>query len=464
MAGSRPITEYDKLLLLIFYAHSERFQREAINKVKPRDFHPVNEIAERAIWQAITRALSCGFGKVPCMVICNELDKQDGGAVLMETSPRVKEILEAIESVKTEDINIDYALTDTLQPFLQERHLRSFIESAKGNANVEYLQSMFEEVCRSTKINPVKALTPLAPESNDLRTTWIPEPFGLDWVDELLSGGAGADELGLFLAPTGGGKTVFGLQVAIARCKLKKYVDLYLYENSLSGDISIRLLSLMTGLPRKTFVNKEIKDLPDDVKEKIRVARETYGKYLRVYDFAHGETGCNGITDIWNNTQDAAKAGEPTSLVVVDWLGAAVQKVMYGPNSKVVGGDEDIRKSINLFSQQLALMCRDLSTQGLMLHQVKADMASKIGAIINWNDGAESKGIGFWLRFALGIGKVDSNGIGRIKLSKFNNGPNDRTVTVKLNGDLNTFEPSNEAYDAASGTFQDQDVMFSLPS
>ena len=448
--------------MIVFYASCPEFQREAKARVKLDDWNPILEISERMLWAAITRALASGLGQVSSLAVKSEMEKLSGGDVVLSHA-RTIEILGYIDNIPAESLKGEYGLKIVLQPFLDERHVRRALDQLDDSAGIAELEHIVNTVAKENKIVSFSPRLPLDPDKGPQGSAFKFKKFNIDWLDDLLGGGIGISDVLLFLGPSGGGKTVFGLQVAKARALMQEYVDYYLYEQALDGDINERIWAMATGQDRSAFKNKGASDLTPEQDAAIRASSKAYGKYMRFYELSQplnlNGLGTNGASDIWNICEQEKRNNAFPSLIVIDWVGSAVRRQMASSN---LSADNLglMRHYLSAFVQSMAELANTYCVQIVLLHQVATTKAQSEKSEITYSDSSECKGMAEYLRYALGVAKADKKGHTRMHLSKGTSTKVGRTVNLTLDGAHNIFIPRKDTtYDETSRQYINNDEL-----
>jgi hypothetical protein len=179
-------------------------------------------------------------------------------------------LFHAYKNVGVDDLSTPYGLT-LLKKFLSERQtldkVRRVIDGA-GGRNVTGFTTYLGKI--ATKARAIDAIGS-DPFQTMLPDGWVPTtiettPLGIEWADALLGGQAPGDVNGV-LGPFGGGKTMFAIQLAVARAKLcmawhtckdhgherLKQVIFASYEEDVDRDIRPRVMSCAACINKKTL-------------------------------------------------------------------------------------------------------------------------------------------------------------------------------------------------------------------
>ena len=267
---------------------------------------------------------------------------------------------------------------------------------------------------------------------------FVRKPFGVDWLDAMTGGGPGESDVVLFVAPSGGGKTVLGTQLAWARCRRDEYALYLSYEQSIDGNITLRFYSLATGLPMSIFEGRSSEDLPRSVADNLTQAQQAHGKFLLDYDMSTGLAGSGGLGEITGIVRQLSQRGQKPTLIVVDWVQTVVARHMARMELPL----SQLSAQMDLFANGFAQLCTVEKIQGLLLQQLDTGHQRQRGFEPHHSLAACCKSLGNYCRHAIGITRLNDQMIGtmvRTKGTAMADDEHSRKI-VRLRGDLNRFE------------------------
>jgi len=185
---------------------------------------------------------------------------------------------------------------------------------------------------KSARKYPCKAVrASLRPES---RNRW-----GLSFLDSNDSGWGPGEMVGI-LGPSGGGKTIMTTMLAKAFVRKGMKVCIALYEQPLEGDVQQRILSQLAGIPisklRTSDENLVGVEIAEEILQRMDVVEEMVGDSIVVLDMATEHSGVGGPSELIAHLKDLEKDGEMPDILIIDWLGAAVQRWDPSTMSQVV--------------------------------------------------------------------------------------------------------------------------------
>lgn len=151
-------------------------------------------------------------------------------------------------------------------------------------------------------------------------------PLGVRVIDLLVGGGMSPGELLGVLGPTGGGKTVLAVGIACEQTRRKKHVAIFQFEQPTEGDLTERIFSYMLNTDISQFRNKNLKDIDKNLLKQYGEIKEKFGKYLTIVDLSQGSRGQDGANEVIRFLDSLIANGECPNVVIIDWLGAMIQR------------------------------------------------------------------------------------------------------------------------------------------
>lgn len=233
-------------------------------------------------------------------------------------------------------------------------------------------------------------------------------PTGVEFVDILLRGGPWRHDLLGLLAPSGGGKTTFAIQLSTSwlRQDPRRNAVLFSYEQPLEGDISSRLCSSITGLPVTEFRGKSFDQLTEEARNRYIDKHTGFKNRFHFVDMSGGRAGTGGIDDIKSilNRLSLPQEGPPT-LVVIDWFLPCIQRSMLGAGAQM--DSERLRLFSSRFMDDLKILKNTSNIVLMVTHQLNCEKAGA-GAARKpvWTDAAEWKGFAWYADVCFAIGTL----------------------------------------------------------
>jgi RecA/RadA recombinase len=268
-------------------------------------------------------------------------------------------------------------------------------------------------------------------------------PFGLGYIDEVLGGGLARGELCGLLGPTGGGKTVISSGLAVEQALRGRDVLLVTFEQPLKGDVMERMSCIMTGIPVSEFRGRAYHDLEPEVRKRLDEQRAKFGRHIKVLDLS-SSIG-SGAAAIVAKLEELDKKGQLPFLVIIDWLGAAVERQIAGGSGRAKSEDAYRRIATQIINEMRAAQVR-LGFTTLMIHQLstKASRASSSRKPVV-TDAYEFKAFAYYMDVCLCLGTLSAD----TRVGYFISDKNRRSpvceILVKLDGDMQMFRRADTA-------------------
>ena len=289
---------------------------------------------------------------------------------------------EAFLETKEEELAPQYVIEEVLQPWLDQRvtnelsRLNTINTTAKDL--VESLTKTVEEsrVLSTTDYQPTQLSVPEV--SSTVSTPAV--PTGCKVFDALVGGRKAGHFMGI-LAPSGGGKTLLGLETAVRTAEGGEPVVFFSYETPVLDppELRDRFWACASGVPMKTLAGSSLSDLPKSTQNDISKSVSALDKKIFLYDMSgssknNPNQGCGGVEEIEVFLNNLIELGIHPSLVVIDWLGAMVQRYMIGKNLDMT---KDKYPTYQRLTHGLRPLSARYNVQVLLTHQLRAEAGSK---------------------------------------------------------------------------------------
>lgn len=457
------LNDQECLFLVIMYAVSTQFQRRAMTNEKIIEGWNFNkEIHFAVIWQAVNGVLA--ETKQPTrttsVLLRVELSRMPEAQAIINGGPedtdRLEYILKAIddypEALAAQHFPLAVSL---LNEFISYRIAMPMAEAEKVDTLAERLTFLQKTLSSMTPANvmPVEVLDidkPL-PSLVQQRTS-----TGIQWLDLMCGGGLQDGDAMLFIAPSGSGKSVFGTMMTFYRAQLQQHAVYLTYEQTIEDDIctdiSSRFYAMATGLPKKTFENKNLRtELPADVLNKLDDTRRKLGKFVHTYNLADAKAGFGGLEEIKQIVDQETHWGRRPTLLVVDWVQTCVGRWMAAKQLP----DVETTGHMDAFARDFANLCRSEKIHGVLLQQMDTEHQKSRSIEPHHTLAARCKSMGNYCRFAFGVPRMQDNR-GQIFRTKATTVGSDcpDTLAIEMRGDLNMFRDisSEFEFDRESGS------------
>jgi len=304
-----------------------------VQRLKLEDFRD-NETPLRVAFIIGSRWYATSKTPVPYEVAVSAfIDELVPNRVLNEAEAlQFGEILQwAYSSINTFEEHKTYVL-EFLHTFLIDRKVRP---AAFGLDRAENIVDKVQELNRtiaSTSISKANFIDPFM-SSTPMLSNAVRRPWGVDWVDIVTSGGATTGETTLFLAPSGGGKTLTNIQIATTAALCGEDSLILTYEQNAEG-ITNRIYAFALGIPITRFagLSKEGFHADKGLKAKYDQVRERLAGRLMIVDMLEAAQnsggGGGGATEVELIVKQARDSGKNPRYVGIDWLGPMANNYM----------------------------------------------------------------------------------------------------------------------------------------
>jgi hypothetical protein len=159
-------------------------------------------------------------------------------------------------------------------------------------------------------------------------------PTGINWLDEITSGGGREGELWLILGGSGQGKTSLTVQYACSQALMGNATLWATYEQSIEGDIAERIIANVTDESLDRIRDRGFDNLDEDIQRKFWASVAGADDKLIVMDmtkltynpdFDPKDNG--GMYSIWQQYKKLKEEGKHVKTIIVDWVGAMMSVI-----------------------------------------------------------------------------------------------------------------------------------------
>ena len=271
-------------------------------------------------------------------------------------------------------------------------------------------------------------------------------PTGINWLDEVTSGGGRAGELWLILGSTGGGKTSCAVQYACAQALMGNATLWATYEQSLEGDVAERIIACVTDTSLDRIRDVGFENLPEDVQKKFWACVAGANEKLIVLDMTkvrldtEADTNDNGgMYSIWKQYKALKEQGVKVKTIIVDWIGAMMSLV--GAVTK-----KDLAKGFRFVTQaEIDIARRMVKEEGIQIiffHQTDSkSQHARPSYIPDKTCSKDMKDLSNYMDIVLTLGIRDVNDVCWVSAAKSRKGAA-ITKTIQLLGDKSRFIPA----------------------
>lgn len=175
-------------------------------------------------------------------------------------------------------------------------------------------------------LNPLRDIQKLAKKS-------VRIPTGLNWLDDISSGGGREGDLWLILGPPAGGKSICAVQYSCAQAMLGKHTLWATYEQSIEGDLAERMIANITDTSLDHIRDVGFDNLSQDIKDRYWAAVAGVDDRLVAMDMTKvtgdpsDPTDYGGVRSIWKQFTKLKEEGRAPKTVILDWFGAMMSRI-----------------------------------------------------------------------------------------------------------------------------------------
>jgi hypothetical protein len=440
------MTTLEKYLLLGCLLRHEELLKTAMSKVNGYQlFDNYTDPDCALIWSVVTDCYRACKGMPTPVMMKQELDTRLK-FLRMLNPETVNSVMDTVLGIEDKQLTMPSG-TLYLETALGEMMKVEWTKRLSGAGGIDDMKKLASSIHRdaaslSAGSIPIDDFPLFSPHKHIIFKKRI--PLGLHFWDEIAGGGIAEDEVFGFIGPTGGGKTVFAVSVFTARIMRMQHVNLYQYEQLLGGDIMERICTKLTGYPISTFRNKAWDDV--DINARIKYCEEAakWGQYAHVTSFAEPGKGSGGAEEIITHCEKCIKDGRKPSLIIVDWLGAMIERYAAEHN---VNADNAYRKLGTQFIDEIKMYCQSRGISGLIFHQTRTEEARANPRYEpKATDAHEFRSFGNKLDAVYCLGTLNPNNcVGWFLGDKNRRGARSKAL-IRLDGENQTFEDASGNY------------------
>ena len=159
-------------------------------------------------------------------------------------------------------------------------------------------------------------------------------PTGINWLDEISSGGGREGELWLVLGSSGCGKSMWTVQYSCAQALMGNHTVWCSYEQSLEGDLAERIIANVTDESLDKIRDKGFNNLDEEIQRKFWASVAGADDKLVVLDMTKKEYNPSldprdngGMYSVWQEVKKLKAEGKHVKTVVIDWIGAMMSVI-----------------------------------------------------------------------------------------------------------------------------------------
>lgn len=255
-----------------------------------------------------------------------------------ETEMRCEQLLQRFVSgdVPSEDEGITF-----VQKIAQMDANRKIMASIGKNADFQALEIVINKAKQdvdsltkaSSSIQNKIVWSPLR-EIEQLATVQKRIPTGINFLDEITSGGGREGELWVILGGSGQGKTSLTVQYACEQALMGQGVLWITLEQSAEGDIAERIIANVTNESLDRIRDRGFTNLDEDIQRKFWASVAGADDKLTMLDFTKltfnpdmDPKDNGGMYSVWQQFKKLKAEGKQIKTVIVDWLGAMMSVI-----------------------------------------------------------------------------------------------------------------------------------------
>lgn len=168
---------------------------------------------------------------------------------------------------------------------------------------------------------------------NKLARKVVRVPTGINFLDDLSSGGGREGDLWLILGSPAGGKSTLAVQYSCAQAMLGNNVLWATYEQSIEGDLAERMVANITDTSLDYIRDVGFDNLPKPIQDKFWAAVAGVDDRLTALDMTRlkpdpqDPEDYGGIKSVWKQFTKLKENGSKPKTVIIDWFGAMMSRV-----------------------------------------------------------------------------------------------------------------------------------------
>lgn len=282
-------------------------------------------------------------------------------------------------------------------------------------------------------------------------------PTGINWMDEITSGGGREGEMWLILGGSGQGKSMLTIQYACAQA-LMGYDTLWCsYEQSIEGDLAERIIANVTDESLDKIRDVGFTNLPEEIQRKFWASVAGADDRLTVMDMTKMTYSPDmdirdngGMYSIWQQYKKMKAEGKHVKTIIVDWIGAMMSVI-----ATVTG--RDLTNSFRFMAQsEIDIARKMVKEEDIMIiffHQTDTKSQSARPVYIpDKTCSKDMRDLSHYMDMVITIGNRDPHNVLWMSAVKSRKG-NTISRTVKLIGDKCRFVNAPGWYPNTDGNF-----------
>ena len=328
------------------------------------------------------------------------------------------EFLKLVEFAYREDAtasNLDSFITDKLAEFLSSHKVMPVLHKIIDGKTVLEQNALADinKVISDNQIVKAQALNPFAcsiPMTHQEKR----QPWGCDFLDAI-TGGSLRGETALMLAPSGGGKTLANIQIALDCAMRGEHSIILSYEQAAHPGLTYRMYSYALGRDIGFFANATPESLKSDkaLMDQWEKVQRKLGENVHVFDMLElsRKGGANGGPDdlrsIIKQVQDLT--GKNPRYVGLDWYGPYIENYMARMENTGKGRRSETKSAfMHRGADEIRRVGTEMNVNIFIFHQLGTQGASrKPSELPSATDSFECKSLHQYMDMAFAIGNRD---------------------------------------------------------
>jgi hypothetical protein len=305
-----------------------------------------------------------------------------------------------------------------LQDFLKRYAAQQLIEKLSSVDDLDVIEQAYNSVDNIIRGDPFGELVESTVWDDIWGHMYEAERMstGCEFVDQALAGGLAEKDCMLFIAPSGGGKTTMGMQMASYRVLHESHIVYVATEQPNEGDMATRQAMLGAGATR-TQMEKGRGGASPELLARVEAVTPYWREYFHFIDCRKSQKSNFRIEDIFVPVDRLIEAGKKPELIVLDWWGRLRVRMMMAMSAKAdstrsrIAASEWLDTLIDGTKERKSRLC--------VLHQTKGASAGKgPKARVSTHDAQEDSNLNNLFEFAFALGKLDSDNRCRVNCDK----------------------------------------------
>jgi hypothetical protein len=304
-----------------------------------------------------------------------------------------------------------------LQDYLKRYTARQLVDKLRDLDDLAVIEDTYKNAHTIIRGNPFGELKETTAWDNIWANMHEDErmPLGCNFIDLALDGGLAPKEAMLFVAPSGGGKTTLGMQMAAYRVARQSHVVYIATEQPLEGDMSMRQAMLATGATRKELRGGPQAASPE-IRRRLEMAAQDWKAYFHFIDCRKSQKADFRIEDIFVPIDRLLQAGCHIDFIILDWWGRLRNRMIMQMRSN---SDARARYATSEWLDSLIDGTKERDSRLMVLHQVKGAAAGKgPAARVTTHDAQEDSNLNNLFEFGFAVSKLNSDNQCRINCDK----------------------------------------------